>query len=450
MADLVRLATAGSVDDGKSTLIGRLLYDTKQILVDQLEHIEETSRRRGDAYVNLALLTDGLRAEREQGITIDVAYRYFATARRKFILADTPGHEQYTRNMATGASTADVAILLIDARNGVRTQSKRHARIVLKDGKFIIVDLKSTNGTYVNGRKITSPLVVKESDKIYIGDFILGVEESAAGAGRGAMDAPPPAALDLGLLPEGRLFAPLLADPRWPHFSAAYRYYLGDRNFASAAAFSFGETFPLYRARAGQRAHWEIGLQAGVFSIFDLDSESFDLINADFFVAAFAGYRLGHLATLGRFFHQSSHLGDELLLRRVRPDRINVSYEGLDLKVAYDLPYGLRTYVGGGYLIDPEPSDLKSGSTQVGIEFRSPWVLANGMLRPVAALDIQNREENDWGADLSLRAGVQFDNLRVMSRSLQLLLEYFSGKSSDGQFYNRSVEYIGLGAHFHF
>ena len=127
--ELLRLVTAGSVDDGKSTLIGRLLYDTKQILVDQLEHIEETSRRRGDGYVNLALLTDGLRAEREQGITIDVAYRSFVTPRRRFQLADAPGHVQYTRNMVTGASTADLAIILLDARKGVVEQTRRHAYI---------------------------------------------------------------------------------------------------------------------------------------------------------------------------------------------------------------------------------------------------------------------------------------------------------------------------------
>ena len=127
--DLLRFATAGSVDDGKSTLIGRLLLDSKQIFEDQLEHVEKTSEQRGDGYVNLALLTDGLRAEREQGITIDVAYRYFATPRRKFIIADTPGHIQYTRNMVTGASTADVAVVLVDARKGVLEQSRRHAFI---------------------------------------------------------------------------------------------------------------------------------------------------------------------------------------------------------------------------------------------------------------------------------------------------------------------------------
>jgi sulfate adenylyltransferase large subunit len=128
-AGQLRLAIVGSVDDGKSTLIGRLLFDSKQILQDQLEHVEETSRRRGDGYVNLALLTDGLRAEREQGITIDVAHRYFATPRRRFVIADTPGHIQYTRNMVTGASTADVAVILIDARKGVLEQTRRHAYI---------------------------------------------------------------------------------------------------------------------------------------------------------------------------------------------------------------------------------------------------------------------------------------------------------------------------------
>jgi sulfate adenylyltransferase subunit 1 len=127
--DLLRFTTAGSVDDGKSTLIGRLLYDSKNIFEDQIKAIEESSKRRGDDNVNLALLTDGLKAEREQGITIDVAYRYFATPKRKFIIADTPGHIQYTRNMVTGASTANLAIILVDARKGIVEQTCRHAFI---------------------------------------------------------------------------------------------------------------------------------------------------------------------------------------------------------------------------------------------------------------------------------------------------------------------------------
>ena len=147
--DILRFATAGSVDDGKSTLIGRLLYDSKSNFEDQLEAVERTSRDRGEETTNLALLTDGLRAEREQGITIDVAYRYFATPRRKFIIADTPGHIQYTRNMVTGASTADLAIILVDARNGLTEQSRRHAflttllrvpHLVLAVNKMDLVD----------------------------------------------------------------------------------------------------------------------------------------------------------------------------------------------------------------------------------------------------------------------------------------------------------------------
>ena len=127
--DLLRFTTAGSVDDGKSTLIGRLLYDSKNIFEDQIQAVEESSKKRGDEHINLALLTDGLKAEREQGITIDVAYRYFATPKRKFIIADTPGHIQYTRNMVTGASTANLAIILVDARKGIVEQTCRHAFI---------------------------------------------------------------------------------------------------------------------------------------------------------------------------------------------------------------------------------------------------------------------------------------------------------------------------------
>ena len=150
--DILRLATAGSVDDGKSTLIGRLLFDSKSIFEDQLAAVERTSKERGEDYTNLALLTDGLRAEREQGITIDVAYRYFATPRRKFIIADTPGHIQYTRNMVTGASTADLAIVLVDARNGLTEQSRRHAflatllrvpHLVMAVNKMDLVDYSS-------------------------------------------------------------------------------------------------------------------------------------------------------------------------------------------------------------------------------------------------------------------------------------------------------------------
>src|SRR3712207_5509706 len=135
--ELLRFSTAGSVDDGKSTLIGRLLYDSKGVYEDQLASVQKASANRNAGPIDFSLLTDGLRAEREQGITIDVAYRYFSTPRRKFIIADTPGHEQYTRNMATGASTADLALILIDARKGVLEQSRRHA-FIASDRKSVV------------------------------------------------------------------------------------------------------------------------------------------------------------------------------------------------------------------------------------------------------------------------------------------------------------------------
>lgn len=255
--------------------------------------------------------------------------------------------------------------------------------------------------------------------------------------------------LSVGWLPKGHLFGALLADPRWPHFSAAYTYYIDDREVKNVAAVSFGETFPLYRGNGPIAGQWEVGLQAGVFAIFDLDAESKDLINADYFVAAVAAYRQGGLSVLGRLFHQSSHLGDEFVLRN-RANRVNLSYEGVDLKVSYDFPYGFRLYGGGGFLFDQEPSDLEPWLTQVGVEFRSPWTLWNPQTRLVGAVDIKNDQENDWRANVSLRAGVQFDSVQILGRSLQLLLHYFNGYSPNGQFYNRQIQYVGFGAHFHF
>ena len=259
----------------------------------------------------------------------------------------------------------------------------------------------------------------------------------------------PPAALPTGFLPLGHLFQPLLADPRWPHLSAAYRYYFGDPDLKHVGAVSFGETIPIFRGAAPGDTQWEAGIQAGVFAVFEIDAPSKDLVNADYFASLFGTWRRGPLSALGRVFHQSSHLGDEFLLR-TRVDRVNLTYESVDLKLSYDLPWGVRVYGGGGYLFDQEPASLKPWSTQGGVEFRSPWTLAAGHIRPVAALDLQSREENHWNLDVSLRGGVQIESVRVLERNLQILLEYFRGNSPDGQFYKRRVEYVGVGAHFHF
>ena len=283
---------------------------------------------------------------------------------------------------------------------------------------------------------------------------VVRVEVREAAAVRAPAVAPgaAPAAvstLPIGLLPAGHLFQPLLADPRWPHFSAAYRYYPDHPELRHVGAVSFGETIPLFRGNAFADSQWEAGIQAGVFALFQMDAPSKDLLNADYFASLFGTWRRGPLSALGRLFHQSSHLGDELLLR-TRLERINLTYESVDLKLSYDLPWGLRVYGGGGYLFDQEPERLKPWAAQGGVEFRSPWTIAAGQIRPVAAVDLQTREENKWNLDVSVRGGIQLENVRVLERNLQLLVEYFHGNSPDGQFYRKRVDYLGLGAHFHF
>ena len=256
-----------------------------------------------------------------------------------------------------------------------------------------------------------------------------------------------------GLLPTGHLFKPLLADPRWAHFSAAYRNYIGrnvDGNHNGSV--SFGETIPFYRANFGQTTiQWEAGLQATVFSDFNLGAESSDLINSDFIASAYSSMRMGQFSTFARIYHQSSHLGDEFLLRtRTDLERINLSYEGIDLRLSYELPYGVRVYGGGGGIFHKEPSSLKPWSVQYGIEFRSPWRMDFAAIRPIMAVDIKNHEQTNWSADVSARAGIQFENFQTFGRRLQFLLEYFNGSSPTGQFYTNKVEYLGIGAHYHY
>ncbi len=261
---------------------------------------------------------------------------------------------------------------------------------------------------------------------------------------------------DTGLMPGGHLFNPLTADPRWPHFAASYQYYLDDPQLASAATVSFGEMFSLYRGAAGP-GFWEVGVQAGVFALFDLDASSKDLINADYFVAGFAAYRLDRFSALARIFHQSSHLGDEFLLR-TRTERINLSYEGVDAKVSIELfdwlrddyEHGtpVRVYAGGGYLFHVDPSGIRPWSAQYGVELRSPWTIGRHV-RPIVAVNVQHREENDWSADVSVRAGIQIDGV-LLTRNMQILLEWYQGHSPNGQFFRQRIEYLGLGVHFHF
>jgi Protein of unknown function (DUF1207) len=194
-------------------------------------------------------------------------------------------------------------------------------------------------------------------------------------AGAESVSATEATILPTGLLPTGHLFKPLLADPRWAHFSVAYRNYQTD-NFAGKdiASVSLGETIPIYRSNFGQStAQWEAGIQAGVFSDFNLNAPSSDLVNTDFIASIYSSMSVGQFSAFGRIYHQSSHLGDEFLLGKIHTskfERENLSYEGADLKLSYELPYGVRVYGGGGGLFHKEPSVLRPWSAQYGIEFR--------------------------------------------------------------------------------
>jgi hypothetical protein len=253
----------------------------------------------------------------------------------------------------------------------------------------------------------------------------------------------------LEVLPKGLLFAPLIADPRWPHFSAVYQRYHEDARLGNAATASLGETFSLVRGPVGkQGGAWEVGIQAGVFSLFDLDAPSSDLVNTDYLVGVPFAYRAKNFSALARFFHQSSHLGDEFLIDN-RVERINLSYEAVDLRLSYEITDWLRVYGGAGYIVRRDPADLKPWWTQMGVELRSPHAYFGGSLRPLAALDVQSREQNSWNPDVSVRAGVQLEKLAIFERKVQLLVEYFNGYSPNGQFYRDKIEYVGLGFHIY-
>jgi Protein of unknown function (DUF1207) len=252
---------------------------------------------------------------------------------------------------------------------------------------------------------------------------------------------------ELGFLPSGNVFEPLVADPRWPRFSMGYRYFTDDGTHVGSA--TFGETIALYRNRGASGAFGELGFQAAVSSIFDLSAPSSDLVNTDFFVALQASYRANDLSTMFRIFHQSSHLGDEFLLRN-RIDRVNLSFEGVDLKLSYRFFDWLRLYGGVGYLFNVDPSDLNSWSTQGGIELQTPWRFWHDSTRFITALDIQNWEEHKWSTAFSVRSGLQFERPGSFVRKIRLLFEYYKGHSPNGQFFENKIEYFGPGLYLDF
>jgi len=248
-------------------------------------------------------------------------------------------------------------------------------------------------------------------------------------------------------LPNHTLFEPLSADPRWPRFSVSYLDFRNDPELDSVGSVAMGGSIPFFHAPLPFGGRWELGVQAGVFSIFDLDSDSNDLINTDFWVGIPLSARWNFFSMTIRPHHQSSHLGDEFLLRG-GADRIDISFEAVDGLISIDLWKWGRIYGGGGYLVDRDPETLARKYVQTGVELDGPlWF---GFLRPIAAGDFQRREDSDWRTDYSARAGIQFENRRLGKRRIQLLAEYYKGRNPNGQFFDRRIEYFGLGLHVHF
>lgn len=247
-------------------------------------------------------------------------------------------------------------------------------------------------------------------------------------------------------LPRGLLVDPFHADLRWPHFGIGYRRLSSGQEFSN----SFGESFAFYRNAAPFHGQWELGMQAGVFSIFDIDRNSIDLINADYNVGVLASYRADKLSGFIRIHHQSSHLGDEFILGNPQVNRVNLSFEEIDLKVSYDLTTWLRIYGGVGTIIRKEPSTLGQNTSQAGIELKSPWFFWGGKVRPVAYADFQANARTNWRVGQSIMGGLQFENARIGDRKLQVLAEYFSGPRPDGQLFTQTVEWIGMGVHLWF
>jgi hypothetical protein len=246
-----------------------------------------------------------------------------------------------------------------------------------------------------------------------------------------------------GLLPEGELFAPLLADPRQPQFGLAYQAHQTSAANLNTMLIEMGQYFPFFRGDLGA-GRFEIGAQAGVFALFNLDSNSFELINTDFVGGLPISYRLGRFSARAQVYHQSSHLGDEFLISNPNVKRINLSYEDADLLLAYEF-FGFRLYGGGGYIFRSKP-DLDPAHWQGGLEFRWPHLFAG--LDLVAAGDFQGFEKQNWEIDQSYALGLAYR--RDDTREIRLMAEYFDGFSPNGQFYRSRLEYTGVGLYFDF
>lgn len=248
---------------------------------------------------------------------------------------------------------------------------------------------------------------------------------------------------------KGRIFDPLIADTRWPHFSMAYQTYTDKGLFGNVFAASFGETLPLYKGDGPFGGRWQLGIQAAGFIIHDLDTASWDLINEDYRGGAALFYRKEAWSGLFSIYHNSSHVGDEYLLHN-NVDRVNFSYEAMQGKVSYDINRAYRVYGGVDYMFSPDPKDLKRWWTQYGAEFRCTQTYFNGLLRPMAGVDIKNRQENNWHSEISIAAGVKLESKDTLWNKINFMLEYYNGNSPNGQFHENYIEYYDIATHYYF
>ncbi len=248
-----------------------------------------------------------------------------------------------------------------------------------------------------------------------------------------------------------RLFDPLLADPRWPNFSGAYHYYINNDELEKVFAASVGDVIPMYTGQVpfAFGGMWQVGGEAGAFVIHDLDTVSWDQVNADYIFGFIAAYRKGPLSGIFRVFHQSSHIGDEYLLHN-DVERENYSYEALGLMLSDDIGEWLRIYGGGEYHFSRSPKELKPWVAHYGLELKGTGTFLRETFRPVAAVDIKHKEDNDWSGEVSLKTGVQVENDHLIHHQLRVMIGYFNGHSPNGQFYKQSEEIISVGFYYNY
>ena len=251
--------------------------------------------------------------------------------------------------------------------------------------------------------------------------------------------------------PKRPLFEPLLADPREPQFAGRLLFYRKGVALNRVWAADFGGTVPMIGGDLKNGGQWQFGVQGTVFTLWNLDTVSDDQVLADFLVGLPFTWRWERLSIMAQLYHISAHLGDEFLLENPNVARVNLAYEAVDTKISYAVTDALRVYGGAGRMIRRDPTDTKPGSLQAGVEYLHPRAYWRGLLRPVAALDLEKHEMSGWpSTDVSLRLGAQIENRTRASRRVLLLWEYYKGKDFNGQFFTRSIEYTGFGLHIYF